>query len=445
MKKRFLIGVLIVLLFVFAAACGSSTGSEPAVTGEQEFVELSEDQEVTLKYYNYNLAYAGLGQEGTQQLIDEFMEMNPNITIEGVAVTAPEIMQRTRDDTVAGDPPDIAQLIFDDLAFIVEGLNAPALEDIIPADQLDEHLGGMHPRGVALGQFNGKTYGLAYTFSTPMVYYNKDLFREAGLDPENPPETWEEIKEASLQIVENTGKEGVFPAVYGQFDWIAQAMIKSNGGEVLSDDRSTIMFGEPEAVEAIAMLRDLVQSGAHTKLSSGDAGSAFNTGDLGMYMNSSAVQARLIPAVEGVFELGAFKMPSYGTNTPAPTNSGSAIFILSDDPVKQAAAWEFMKFVTSKRGYTVITSKIGYLPLRTEIVNEEEYLKEWAEENPFVFDNLEQLDNLAQWESYPGQDYKQIANILMTAIDEAVYGDSDDVAAIMQDAASRAQELVPTP
>ena len=66
----------------------------------------------------------------------------------------------------------------------------------------------------------------------------------------------------------------------------------------------------------------------------------------------------------------AAPMPSFGDKPTRPTNSGSALVVLTHDPVKQRAAWELMKFLTSKHGYTIITSKIGYLPLRTDIVDD---------------------------------------------------------------------------
>lgn len=431
MFKRF-------MLFVFMVFV--TTG---IIAQDDEFLPpLPEDEEITLTYYNYNLASAGIGAEGTQQLIDEFMALYPNITIDGVGVPSPDMMSRTQADIVAGNPPDIAQLIFDDMAFIVDNLGVAPLESIIPPAELEEHLSGMHPRGVALGQLEGNTYGLAYTFSTPVLFYNADIFREAGLDPDVPPTTWAEVSEYALQIVENTDKMGFFPAVYGQFDWMWQGIVLSNGGRVLSEDRTTLTFAEEPGIEAAMMLRDLFESGAHANIASGDDFTAMAAGDLGMYLQTSAVQNFLVGSAAGNWELRAAAMPGFEGMEPVPTNSGSALFILTQDPLKARAAWEFMKFVTSKRGYTIITSQIGYLPLRPEIVEEEEFLLAWAEENPLVFPNLEQLDRLQPWESIPGPNYKQIVSIMMDALEEAVYSDGD-VAEIMTTAQERAQELMP--
>jgi multiple sugar transport system substrate-binding protein len=102
-----------------------------------------------------------------------------------------------------------------------------------------------------------------YVFSTPTLFYNADLFRNAGLDPDRPPTTWAEVKQYGLQIKQRTGKLGIDIGCLGTFDWCFQALVLSNGGRVLSEDRSPLTFGEPASVEAVAMWQDLVKSGIY--------------------------------------------------------------------------------------------------------------------------------------------------------------------------------------
>lgn len=402
---------------------------------------LADDQQVTIRFYSYNLASAAFG-ESTQALLAEFQQAHPNITVEGVAVPGNEILARTQADIVAGTPPDVAQLIFDGLDFIVNNFSAAPLEQIVPPEELAAHFEGFSPNGLRLAQLNDQTYGMAFTFSTPVLFYNADLFRAAGLDPEQPPTTWEQVKDYSIKIAESTDADGVHIAGLGGFDWIVQSLIASNGGRVLSEDRSTIQFGETAAIGAISMWQDLVLSGAHSRLTDGESTESFMTGKLGMFLNSSALQATLINASAGNFELRAGAMPAFGEQITQPTNSGSALFIFSQDPAKQRAAWEFVKFMTSERGYTLITSKTGYLPLRPAIVDDPQYLKGWVEENPLVQPNLEQLSRLTPWVSYPGPNWRQIETILLESVQLAITGEGD-VAAIMADAQQRAQALMP--
>ncbi len=451
LNKRTKLGGLLAVTMLLASACGANPNgtdsgtmaSEPANSNaEQTTTATNAEEKVKITFYSYNLAIASQ-KDGTQLLIDEFEAAHPNIDIDPIAVPSTEINTKVQADIAAGASPDVAQLVFDGLDYAVHNYNAKALEDVVPAEELAQTFEGFSPNGLELGRLNGKTYGMPFTFSTPVLFYNAKLFADAGLDPASPPATWAEVKEAALQIAEKTDAEGVHIGGSSGNDWIVQALIGSNGGRVLSEDRTTIMYGEPEAVGAIQMWQDLVTSGAHDKLNDGEVIQAFSEGKLGMLLYTSALQSAFIGASQaGGWELKAAAMPSFDGKPTTPVNSGSALFILSQDEAKQKAAWEFVKFVTSERGYTIITSKMGYLPLRTAIVDDPKYLKDWVEANPLVKPNLEQLTRLSPWVSYPGSNWLQIETTLLEAVQRSIQS-TDDVATILQEAQSRAQSLMP--
>jgi multiple sugar transport system substrate-binding protein len=402
------------------------------------------DQPVTISYYNYNLASAGNGAEATKRLIAEFESANPNIKVEGIGVGSADITSRIQADVAAGRIPDVVQMVFSDLEFTVDNLGAVPLEDMVPAEELAAHFQGMSPQGLKLGVLNGKTYGLAYTFSTPVLFYNADLFRQAGLDPDKPPKTWAEVKSAALAIVDKTDADGIATGIFGPTagDWLFQGVLRSNNGSLMSADRKSLAFAEPAAVEAVAMLRDLYDSGAYTNLDITAAMEAMASGNVGMYLQTSAIQGFLVKGAEGKFELRASTMPRFGEKPQRPNNSGSALVILSRDPLKRRAAWELMKFMTSKEAYTVITAEIGYLPLRTDIVDDPKYLGNWVKEHPLIQPNLEQLGLLERWESFPGANYRQIQKTMMEGAEMAVFGGVDPAEA-MQAAQASAQAMMP--
>ena len=87
-----------------------------------------------------------------------------------------------------------------------------------------------------------------------------------------------------------------------------------------------------------------------------------SSGNAGMYLQTSAVQNALLRGAAGKFELRAAAMPAFAGKRVHPTNSGSALVIMTKDPARQRAAWALMKHLTSDYGYTIITSRIGYLP-----------------------------------------------------------------------------------
>lgn len=452
MKKIML--TLLTMTMLFVTACGSGSNSNntgspsgsadvsPAGAAAPAASKSKTDEKVTITFYSYNLAIASQ-KDGTMQLIEEFEAENPNIDIDPIPIVSTEINTKVQADIAAGAIPDVAQIVFDGLDYAVHNFNAKALEDIVPADEFAANFEGFSPNGLKLGQLSGKTYGLPFTFSTPILFYNATLFEEAGLDPNAPPQSWEDVKTYALEIADKTDAAGVHIGGSSGHDWIVQSLIASNGGQVLSDDRKSIMFGEAEAAGAIAMWQDMVRSGAHSKLTDGELAQAFSEGKIGMLLYTSALQSAFIQASEaGGWELRAAAMPSFGSKPTVPINSGSALLILSDDKAKQEAAWKFLQFVTSERGYTIITSKMGYLPLRPAIVDDPAYLKDWVEANPLVKPNLEQLERLQPWVSYPGMSWSQIETTLMEAVQQSIQGEGD-VAAIMKAAQQRAQALVP--
>lgn len=439
MSSKVKLAGMVALAILTTAACGTAN-QETASTATTGSDKIS-NTPTKITFYSYNLAIASQ-KEGVLQLISEFEAAHPDIKIDPIAIASNEINTKVQADIAAGSRPDIAQLVFDGLDYAVQNYGAKALEDVVPADDLKKNFEGFSPNGLKLGQLKGKTYGMPYTFSTPVLFYNAKVFQDAGLDPNQPPKTWDEVKQAALQITSKTKAAGVHIQGMAGADWVAQALVGSNGGKVLSDDRKTIQFGEPGAVGAIKMWQDLIQSGAHDKLNDGDVTQSFSEGKLGMLLTTSALQSGFITAAKaGGWELKNAAMPSFGSKPTTPVNSGSALFILSDDKAKQKAAWEFVKFATSERGYTIITTKMGYLPLRPAIVEDAKYLKDWVVQNPLVKPNLEQLTRLQPWVAYPGAKFSQVESTFLDAVQKSLQT-TGDITPIMQDAQKRAQTLI---
>lgn len=400
------------------------------------------DKPVTISFYNYNLASASAGADATKELIAGFEKKFPNIKVETVAVPSNEIMSRVQADIVAGKQPDVAQLVFRDLIYIASDLGANALEDMVDAKELKDQFAGMIPQGLELGKVDGKTYGLAYTFSTPILFYNGDLFKQAGLDPEKPPRTWDDVNAAGKAIKEKTGKNGFFPGAYGPTDgtFVYQSIVMSNGGKVRNGNKLT--FADRDAADAVKMLRGMVDSGAHAKIDPASGPDTFAAGNMGMFLYTSALLSSVKKSAQGKFDLRLAPMPSFGDKPTAPTNSGSALFVFSKDPDKQRASYELLKYLTSKEAYTIITSKIGYLPLRLDIVDDPNYLGPWLEENPMFRANIKQLDRLTANIAFPGPNYRQVEKMMMDGVREAVFGNGDPVEAL-KGAQEQGQDLMP--
>ena len=224
--------------------------------------------------------------------------------------------------------------------------------------------------------------------------------------------------------------------------WCMQGLFLSNGAQVLSDDRTTIEFGSDAAIDTVATFTEMYEDGVLTNEDFTSQYEAFAQGKTAIHVNSSAVQGAFMMGAEaGGWTLDAHTLPAFGDQAVVPTNSGSFLAMFATDPAKQAAAWELMQFMTSPRAYEIISTQIGYLPLRSSMADEGGPLYDWVEANPLVKPNLEQLDALEPWVSYPGDSYAQVDQVLATAIEDAVFYGADP-AATMTEAAERAQGLI---
>ena len=443
-------GALLVVLVLTLSACTavappSSAGPAAKPATPAYLPPLPTDQPITIRFENYNLASAGLGRDATLEMIASFEAAHPNVKVETKATGSEEMFPSIQAQIVAGDPQDIAQLVLREWDLNVEFLQPQDLNQLVSPDELAAHFKSeypFHPRALKLTERAGKLQGLPYVFSTPTLFYNADLFKLAGLDPEKPPRTWEEAKQGGLQIKQRVpGAEGVYIQCI-ELDWCTQGLLRSNDGRVMNEERTKIMFGEQASVDVMTFWQGMVQAGAHPKLTEKEASEAFQAGKLGMLLTTSAYQSTLLKAAQGRFVVRATGQPSFGDKPTIPVNSGSGLAILATDPIKQRAAWELMKHLTSESAFTIITTKIGYLPLRTGIVDDDRYLKGWPN-LPLIMSNLEQMDRLEPSYSYPGQNALQIRKLFLTAVQEILF-QGKDAKATMSEAQTRAQELMPT-
>jgi len=420
-----------VLLALAAAvglsACGSASGSD---SKQAEQGALDPANPTKIAFYSYSLAYPTM-KAGMEHLIQEFNDTvgkEKGVVVEGVADTT---MQQYKADISAGKAVDIVQHPFNSLDSSRLSLGFEAYEDVFPKDQLDEHLKDISPNALELGKIDGKMYGLAFTFSTPIVFINGKLFQDAGLDPANPPKTWADIKEASLKIKEATGKDGFGLAPNN--GWVTEGVIMSNGGEVLAQDRKSAKFAGPESVAAIEMWKDLYENGAHAAGTDAEISEQFMAGNLGMYVSSTSLYSGIKKASEaGGWEVYGAGLPQFGDKPSIPVNSGSMLAVRPDSPTKNAAIWEFIRFVTGDRGYTIITSEIGYLPLRTALADDPNGLKDFVDQNPLYRINLEQLSRIKPVAIWPGEYATEAFTAFTDAIVKSVMGGGEVATTLKQ-------------
>lgn len=432
MKRTSALPALLCTLALVACG-GPATTATDSAGAASPVPQLEPDQPVSIVFESYNYGLAGAWTDTFDTLLDDFRREHPNIEViaqkpQGNSPNpATDTISSIQSQMVNGTPPDVAQLGFSDLDFTVHQLGAKPLDVLVGAQTVADNFDGRRhpfaPRARTLAEWDGHTYGIPFVFSTPVLYYNASLFEQAGLDPQSPPTTWAQVADAAAAITDRTDRDGVYIDCLTKTakDWCFQSLVRSNGGRVISEDRRTLVYDEQPVVEVTEMARGLVERGLMPAFNQRQGYEAFARGEIGMILETSAIQGTFISGAKDAWDLRSARMPSFDGQPTVPTNSGASLFVLSDDPVKQRAAWELITFLTSEQAYTEISRGIGYLPLRTGLMDDPDGLLDWSRENPLLAPNLAQLDTMEPWVSMPGNNYLQIRDGMMDAVDAIVF------------------------
>ncbi|WP_084654990.1 ABC transporter substrate-binding protein [Nocardia altamirensis] len=449
------LGMVFATTLALSACGGLGSTTTDSNSSTAQIPELKPDQQVSIVFESYNYGLAGAWTDTFNTLIADFRTKFPNITVtaqkpQGNSPNpATDTISSIQNQMVAGTPPDVAQLGFSDLDYTVHQLGAKPLDTLVSKQEVQRNFDGAKhpyaPTARTLTDWDGHTYGVPFVFSTPVLYYNASLFTAAGLDPAKPPATWQQVSEAAAAITKS-GKDGIYVDCLTKTakDWCFQSLVRSNGGRVISADRKSLTFADAPVVEVARMNQQLVEAGSMPKLNQKQGYEAFARGDIGMILETSAIQGTFTAGAKDKWDLRAAPMPSFAGKPTIPTNSGASLHILSNDPAKQRASWELIKFLTSEAAYTKISQGIGYLPLRTGLMDDPNGLKDWSAKNPLLQPNVAQLASMEPWVSMPGSNYLQIRDGMMDAV-EAIVFQGKDPQSTLTAARDQGAKLLPQP
>ena len=159
-------------------------------------VALADDEVVEIDFWHHYPS--GTGAEIMTEVLNDFMATHPNITVNELGLGLGEQGEKLVPALVAGTAPDI--MVYD-LATVQERAmkgQTMCLDDYVAASGMDTSV--FFPATLDCCTYDGKLYGLPYMTDTRVLFYNKDHFRAAGLDPENPPKTWDEVLEYTKKL-----------------------------------------------------------------------------------------------------------------------------------------------------------------------------------------------------------------------------------------------------
>jgi sn-glycerol 3-phosphate transport system substrate-binding protein len=294
-----------------------------------------------------------------------------------------------------------------------------------PLDRLasKEYLSDFYPAFLenSYGQ-DGKLYNVPFQRSTPVFYWNKDHFREAGLDPNQPPRSWQETEDFARKLVKSDASGQVarwgVTISGGWNDWLFEAFVIQNGSTLLDYRKQRVSLNSAEALEAlefwVKLTNTLKVAPPHSTWAS--TPTDFVAGRTSMLYHTTGVLTFIRMSAQ--FDYGVAFMPaqkSYG----AAVGGGNLHIARSIPEENKQAAWRFIQFLTTPEMAARWSRDSGYVATRKACYDVPE-MKAHVAKYPEYGVARDQLQYARGKMMAPG--FQKVREILKTALDESTGG-----------------------
>jgi sn-glycerol 3-phosphate transport system substrate-binding protein len=300
-----------------------------------------------------------------------FQAENPDISVEAIySGNYTDTTTRALTAARSGTPPTVAVLLATDIFTLMDEDVITPIDTFITSDEDKAWVDGFMPAYLASAQVEGHLWSVPFQRSTAVMYYNKEAYAAAGLDPEQPPRTWDEMVEHGKALTLRDGAGNVtqwglgIPGSSNAAHWLFGALVAQNGGMLSSPDGTETYFDAPEVIEALQFWVDLgSEHGIHPPgvQEWGTTPSDFMEGRLAIAWTTTGNLTNI--RKNAGFDFGVAAYP--GNPEPASVLGGGNLYIFSGASDEQkAAAFEFVKFMTSNELLADWGIQTGYVAPR---------------------------------------------------------------------------------
>jgi sn-glycerol 3-phosphate transport system substrate-binding protein len=330
----------------------------------------------------------GVNGDALQRIVDGFNAAQGTYEVRAIFQGGyPESLKKLVSSFGTASMPTMIQLDDIELQFMVDSEATVPVQDFIDLDAIAGDAAHGYPPPVDLADFepraldyytlNGKLQAMPFNLSGPVLYYDKDVFREVGLDPERPPATLDEVRAYSERILKRNpdgsiARHGIalnISAWYFEQMLAKQGALYANNGNGREGRATEVLFGGPEGEAILAWWKEMVDSGLAVNVGRQGLQALLSilSGKAAMAIESTATMRAILLALgpQGSSRFGAGPLPSFPGEGGGMVLGGAAIWIMKDRPeAEQRGAWEFLKYATMPHIQARWHADTGYFPVR---------------------------------------------------------------------------------
>ncbi|WP_186672512.1 ABC transporter substrate-binding protein [Sporosarcina sp. BP05] len=375
---------LLILSLAVLTACTNSDNAtkedekETPKPGASEGT-VSEDAIVSIEFWH---AMSGTGQESLDSIVKGFNDSQDKYEVVAeFQGTYEESLTKLRGVGGTKDAPAITQVFEVGTKYMIDSGYIEPIQSFIDKDNYD--LSQLEENILNYYKVDGELYSMPFNSSTPVMVYNKDAFKEAGLDPEKAPETFSDVINAAARLKKGE-MYGFSMLTYG---WFFEQLVATQGGLYVNEDNgrsgdaTEALFNGPEGLNVFDFLDTMNKAGTFGNFGTNwdDIRAAFASGKVAMYMDSSAGVAGAITTAP--FDVGVAYIPYADEVKRNGVVIGGASLWMSKGIAEkeQEAAWAFMKYLTTPEVQAQWHLDTGYFAINPKAYDEENVKEKWAE------------------------------------------------------------------
>ena len=349
------------------AVIGALTGAAVAIASALAFAQAP----VEVSFY-YPVAVGGPITKIIDGLAADFEKENPAIKLKPIySGSYQESITKALTAVKSGDPPVSSILLSTDMFTLIDEEAIVPFDDLIKTPDDQAWLKSFYPAFMENSQTGGKTWGIPFQRSTIVLYYNKEAFKEAGLDPNRPPANWKEQVEYAQKLTtrDASGKViqwGMQIPSSGFPYWLFQALAIQAGTNLMNSAGTQTYYDRPEVIEALTYWVDLVNKyKVHPEgiVEWGTTPKDFFEKKVAMMWTTTGNLTNV--RTNAKFDFGV-AMLSAGKQRGSPTGGGNFYLFKKSTPAQRDAAFKFIRWVTTPQRAAQWGIDTGYVAVRAD-------------------------------------------------------------------------------